>query len=55
MHYKTIVKMHYFKKNLLKISNGNIHTILKPILKNWVLFHSLEHKEFENLFIVFIF
>ena len=56
MHYKTIVKMHYFKKNLLNFSNGHIHLILGPILKTWVPFiYSLEHKEFENLFIVFVF
>ena len=29
--------------------------ILRPILKTWVPFYSLEHKEFENLFIVFVF
>ena len=28
MHYKTIVKMRYSKKNLLKFSNGHIHLIL---------------------------
>ena len=37
MHYKTIVKMRYFKKNLLKFSNGHIHLILGPILKNWAV------------------
>ena len=36
--------MHYFKKNLLKFSNGHIHLILGPILKTWVLFYSLEQK-----------
>ena len=41
--------MHYFKKNLLKFSSGHIHSILGPILKTWVPFYSLEHKEFENL------
>ena len=50
MHYKTIVKMRYFMKNLLKFSSGHIHLILQPILKTWVLFYSLEHKEFENIF-----
>ena len=57
MHYKTIVglKMCYFKKNLLKFSSGHIHLILGPILKTWVPFYSLEHKELENLFIVFVF
>ena len=55
MQYKTIVKMRYFKKNLLKFSSGHIHLILGPILKPWVPFYSLEHKEFENLFIVFVF
>ena len=54
MHYKTIVKMRYFMKNLLKFSSGHIHLIIGPILKNWVPFYSLEHKEFENLFIVFV-
>ena len=47
MHYKTIVKMCYYKKNLLKFSNGLIHSILKPILKPWVPFYSLELKEFK--------
>ena len=50
MHYKTIVKMRYFKKNLLEFSNGHIHSILWPIFKTWVPFYSLENKEFENLF-----
>ena len=47
MHYKTIVKMRYFKENLLKFSSGHIHLMLGPILKTWVPFYSLEHKEFE--------
>ena len=55
VQYKTIVKMHYFKKNLLKFSSGHIHLIQGPILRNWVPFYFLEHKEFENLFIVFVF
>ena len=55
MHYKTIVKMRYFKKNLLKFSNGHIHSILRPILKPWVPFYSLELEEFKNLFIVSVF
>ena len=53
IHYKTIVKMRYFKKNLIKFSNGHIHSL--PILKNWVPFYSLELKEFKNLFIPFVF
>ena len=55
MHYKTIVKMHYFKKNFIKFSNGQIHSILRPILKPQVPLYSLELEEFENLFIIFIF
>jgi len=47
--------MRYFKKNLLKFSNGHIHSILKPILKTWVWFYSLELEEFENVFIVSVF
>ena len=42
--------MCYFKKNLLKFSNTHIHSMLKPILKTWVPFYSLELEEFENLF-----
>ena len=45
--------MRYFKKNLIKFSNGHIHSL--PILKNWVPFYSLELKEFKNLFIPFVF
>ena len=48
MHYKTIVKMRYFKKNLLKFSNDHIHSILGPILKPRVPFYSLELKKFEK-------
>ena len=40
--------MHYFKKNLLKFFNGHIHSLLRPIVKSWVLFYSLELEEFEN-------
>jgi len=47
--------MRNFKKNLLKFSNGNIHSILRPIFKTWTLFYSLELEKFENVFIVFIF
>ena len=53
MHYKTMyVKMRYFKKNLLKFSNVHIYSILRPILKTWVPFYSLELGEFKNLFVV---
>ena len=41
--------------NLLKFSNGHIHSILRPILKTWVLFYSLELEELENLFTIFVF
>ena len=47
--------MRNFKKNLLKFSNGHIHSIQRPILKPWVWFYSLELKEFENVFILFVF
>ena len=47
--------MHYYKKNLLKFSNSHIHPILKPILKPWVPFYSLELQEFKPFFIVFVF
>ena len=45
---KLNVKMRYFKKSLLKFSNSHIHLLLGPILKTWVPFYSLKHKEFEN-------
>ena len=44
--------MRNFKKNLLKFSNGYIHSILRLIFKTWVWFYSLELEEFENVFIV---
>ena len=51
--------MRYFKKNFFKFSNGHIHSILRPILKTWTPFYSLELEEFEFLlssyFNVFIF
>ena len=47
--------MRNFKKNLLKFSNGHIHSILLPIVKTWVWFYSLELEEFENVFIVSVF
>ena len=48
MHYKTIVKIRYFKKNLLNFSSSQINLILGPILKTWVPFYSLEHKKFDK-------
>ena len=49
MHYKTILKMHYFKKNssfpmpiFIQYTMAN--------LKPWVPFYSLELEEFEKSF-----
>ena len=47
--------MRNFKKNLLKFSNGHIHSILRPIFKTWIWFYSLELEEFENAYIVSVF
>ena len=47
--------MRNFKKNLLKFSNGHIHSILRPIFKTSIWFCSLELEEFENVFIASVF
>ena len=49
IHYKTIVKMRYFKKNL-EVFQLPYPFNIRANLKNLVLFYSLEHKEFENFF-----
>ena len=55
MHYETCKNALFQENNLLKFSSGHIHLILGPILKTWVLFYSLEYKEFENHFIISVF
>ena len=44
-----------FTKNLLKFSNGHVHSVLRLILNTWVQFYSTELKEFKHILIFFVF
>ena len=52
--YNTIVKMPLVISKKTQVFQWP-YPILEPMLKTWVPFYSLEHKEFENLFIAFVF